>query len=144
MPLTTGRPCVLLALLCLSVANAQHELKELETLVDYQRIVDDEMPQDSVVVAGFFLDESSEFFTDFSDLATNPGTVWEEASMEGEWPFLYSFDKEIARAAGCYEAEDGEEWDGTVCIVINKVGTLCRFFNCIHLKMQLKKTIAFF
>jgi hypothetical protein len=64
--------------------------------------------------------------------------------MEGEWPFLYSFDKEIARAAGCYEAEDGEEWDGTVCIVINKVGTLCRFFNCIHLKMQLKKQLHFF
>ena len=105
-------------------AEGVHALEKLEDAAMYHRLVDDEMPENSVLLAGFFPTdgEASSFFEDFSSLAKSPDSIWEEAEMtHGTWPFYYSFDDAIAREAGCYEAEDGDKWDGSVCIILHKV-----------------------
>jgi hypothetical protein len=68
-------------------------------------------------VSGFFRGGSeSSYFQDFVKLEKDKHTL-----DHGVWDFMYSFDLEVAKEAGCYDAEDGLSWNGPVCLNFKKV-----------------------
>ena len=63
--------------------------------------------------------EESSFFKDFVALEQD-----KHALDHGVWDFMYSFSMDLAREAGCFDAEDGEAWDQRVCIEFKKVSSV--------------------
>ena len=60
--------------------------------------------------------EDSQYYKDFVALEQDKHTL-----DHGVWDFMYSFDMALAREAGCFDAEDGEDWNQEVCIEFKKV-----------------------
>jgi hypothetical protein len=59
----------------------------------------------------------------------------------GVWDFHYSFDMDLAKEAGCDDAEDGPGWKGPVCINFKKVA-LSLYAALISLSLSLSLSLA--
>lgn len=90
---------------------AQGVAEEVVNIDEYRRTVDDDMVGNQLLIVAFFPKGKSEpLFLGYKALADDH-TIWEGTTMDHEkWPFLYSFDLEIAKEAGCYDAETADRY----------------------------------